>query len=194
MTIVAYPDGNGSYFYVTRGSGTEGDILPYFEPDNIDKGYNSNTKYAIRGEAYMRREYFDKMNEDLIKKGEKPKANPRNAVAGILNPARKDKSPYMHLVTYMCYDVIGMDAPESEKLRYILDKTPFEEAHNITMGETNATPEDIRKEILSWHKQIIKDNDIPIDGMVIKTDQKHSLEKWGIYGNATKLQTRKIHL
>lgn len=194
LTIVAYPDGNGSYFYVTRGSGTEGDILPYFEPDNIDKSYNSNTKYAIRGEAYMRRGYFDKMNEDLIKKGEKPKANPRNAVAGILNPARKDKSPYMHLVTYMCYDVIGMDAPESEKLRYILDKTPFEEALNITMGETNMTPEDIRKEILSWHKQIIKDNDIPIDGMVIKTDQKHSLEKWGIYGNATKLQTRKIHL
>lgn len=179
LTIVAYPDGNGSYFYVTRGSGTEGDILPYFEPDNTDKSYNSNTKYAIRGEAYMRRDAFNKMNEDLIKKGEKPKANPRNAVAGILNPARKDKSPYMHLVTYMCYDVIGMDAPESEKLRYILDKTPFEEALNITMGETNTTPEDIRKEILSWHKQIIKDNDMPIDGMVIKTDQKHSLEKWG---------------
>jgi len=179
LTVVAYPDGNGSYFYVTRGSGTEGDILPYFEPDNTDKSYNSNTKYAIRGEAYMRRDAFNKMNEDLIKKGEKPKANPRNAVSGILNPARKDKSPYMHLVTYMCYDVIGMDAPESEKLRYILDKTPFEEALNITMGETNTTPEDIRKEILSWHKQIIKDNDMPIDGMVIKTNQKHSLEKWG---------------
>lgn len=177
LTVVAYPDGNGSYFYVTRGSGVEGDILPYFEPDNIDKGNNSNTKYAIRGEAYMRRDDFNKMNEDLIKKSEKPKANPRNAVAGILNPARKDKSPYMHLVTYDCYDVIGMDAPESEKLRYIYEETPFVEAHNIVMGET--TPEDIRRKILSWHKQIVEDNDMPIDGMVIKTNQKHSLEKWG---------------
>ena len=177
LTVVAYPDGNGSYFYVTRGSGTEGDILPYFEPDNADKSNNSNTKYAIRGEAYMRRDDFNKMNEDLIKKGEKPKANPRNAVAGILNPARKDKSSYMHLVTYMCYDVIGMDAPESEKLRYIYEETPFVEAHNIVIGK--ATPEDIRRKILSWHKQIVEDNDMPIDGMVIKTNQKHSLEKWG---------------
>lgn len=177
LTVVAYPDGNGSYFYVTRGSGAEGDILPYFEPDNIDKSNNSNTEYAIRGEAYMRRDDFNKMNEDLVKKGEEPKANPRNAVAGILNPARKDKSPYMHLVTYICYDVIGMDAPESEKLRYIYEKTPFVEAHNIVVGE--ATPEDIRKKILSWHKHIVEDNDMSIDGMVIKTDQKHSLKKWG---------------
>ena len=177
LTVVAYPDGNGNYFYVTRGSGTEGDILPYFKPDNISEDNNSNTKYAIRGEAYMRRDDFNKMNEDLIKKGEKPKANPRNAVAGILNPARKDRSPYMRFVTYMCYDVIGMDAPESEKLRYIFEKTPFEEAHNIVVGE--AAPEDIRRKILSWHKHIIEDNDMPIDGMVIKTDQERSLKKWG---------------
>lgn len=195
LTVVAYPDGNGSYFYV-RGSGTEGDILPYFKPNNIAEDNNSNTKYAVLGEVYMSRDAFNKMNEDLIKKGEEPKANPRNAVAGILNPARKDKSPYMHLVTYMCYDVIGMDAPETEKLRYIFEKTPFEEAHNISMdivaGEV--TPKDIRERILKWHKHIIEDKHTPIDGMVIKTDQEHSLERWGIYGNATKLQTRKIHL
>lgn len=56
LTVVAYPDGRGSYFFVTRGSGIEGDILPNFRPMSKitapEAVFNyDNTKYAIRGEA-----------------------------------------------------------------------------------------------------------------------------------------------
>ena len=123
LTVVAYPKEDGSYFFVTRGSGNEGDILKYFNDENLA---GSNTKYAIRGEAFMTQENFEKMNADLIKNGEEPKANPRNAAAGILNPARKEVSPYLNLISYICYDVIGLDVSESEKLNYITANTPFE--------------------------------------------------------------------
>lgn len=180
LTIVAYPDGNGSYFYVTRGSGIEGDILSNFCPMNKfapPKTHYDNTRYAIRGEAFMTRSAFERMNDELVRAGEKPKANPRNAAAGILNPARKDKSPYMAYLSYVCYDVIGMDAPEETKLDYISKHTPFIATPYHTY-KTKDNAEDIRKDILAWHKKMIGEGEIPIDGMVIKTNQEQSLEKW----------------
>lgn len=180
LTIVAYPDGNGSYFYVTRGSGIEGDILSNFCPMNKftpSERHYDNTQYAIRGEAFMTRSAFERMNDELVRAGEKPKANPRNAAAGILNPARKDKSPYMAYLSYVCYDVIGMDAPEETKLDYISKHTPFM-ATPYHAYKTKNNTEDIRKDILAWYKKMIEEGEIPIDGMVIKTNQEHSLEKW----------------
>lgn len=184
LTIVAYPDGNGSYFYVTRGSGIEGDILPSFHPikENGKQGIdwvNDNTEYAIRGEAYMTQDNFEKMNAELISLGEKPKANPRNAVAGILNPARKEESPFMHYVTYTCYDVIGMDAPETKKLEYIRKHTPF--GSTCAYG-INAFFKSLHKNIRNYIKTLYegtKAAGIPIDGMVLKTNQEHSLARWG---------------
>lgn len=175
LTVVAYPDSNGGYFYVTRGSGVEGDILPSFIP-GYDH-YNENKKYAIRGEAYLDEEAFEKMNADLIAKGEKPKSNPRNAAAGILNPARKDMSPYLYLLSFACYDVIGMDAPELEKLKYIHLCTPFEPTISYHVDNMDDN-ESIRKFIKDTY-HALKSKGVPIDGMVIKTNQKHSLEKWG---------------
>lgn len=181
LTVVAYPDNNGHYFFVTRGSGVEGDILSIFRPMNKfapPETHYDNTRYAIRGEAFMTRSAFELMNKKLVSAGKQPKANPRNAAAGILNPARKDKSSYMAYLSYVCYDVIGMDAPEETKLDYISKHTPFM-ATPYHAYKTKDNTEDIRKDILAWHKKMIEEGEIPIDGMVIKTDQEHSLEKWG---------------
>ena len=122
ITVVAYPNPDGTYFFVTRGDGIEGDILPWFIPY---KPAGKNREYAIRGEAFMTQLDFEKMNKELASNGEGPKANARNAVAGILNPARKEKSPYLKYVRYVCYDVIGYDESEVDKLDYILYETPF---------------------------------------------------------------------
>lgn len=183
LTIVGYPDRNGSYFFVTRGSGVEGDILPSFHP--IEKSgepghdwVSDNTEYAIRGEAYMTQDAFEKMNKELVSKGEEPKANPRNAAAGILNPARKSESPYMRYISYTCYDVIGMDAPETTKLEYIRKHTPFEATWASCLHDCNDDYEQARKYIRFMYDWC-KEKGIPIDGMVLKTDQEHSLARWG---------------
>lgn len=175
LTVVAYPKEDGSYFFVTRGSGSEGDILKYFNDENLA---GSNTKYAIRGEAFMTQDNFEKMNADLIKNGEEPKANPRNAAAGILNPARKEVSPYLNLISYICYDVIGLDVSESEKLNYITANTPFEPT-SFYVFNSDDDLDTIVKYISSWKNEIVDNNTYPIDGMVVKSNEDGSLKKFG---------------
>ena len=175
LTVVAYPKEDGSYFFVTRGSGSEGDILKYFNDENLA---GSNTKYAIRGEAFMTQENFEKMNADLIKNGEEPKANPRNAAAGILNPARKEVSPYLNLISYICYDVIGLDVSESEKLNYITANTPFEPTSFYAFNSDDDL-DTIVKYISNRRNEIVENNTYPIDGMVVKSNKDGSLKKFG---------------
>lgn len=179
LTVVAYPDGHGGYFFVTRGSGVEGDILPNFRPMSKitapEAVFNYKYDYAIRGEAFMQRNAFEHMNKMLVSMGRKPKANPRNAAAGILNPTRKTQSPFMESISYVCYDVIGMDAPESEKLKYIRECTPFMATPVYYLPSDFDAAHDYIK---AMHDKIQKDG-IPIDGMVLKTDQEHSNERWG---------------
>lgn len=175
LTVVAYPKEDGSYFFVTRGSGSEGDILKWFKDEKLT---GSNIKYAIRGEAFMTQENFEKMNADLIKNGEEPKANPRNAAAGILNPARKEVSPYLNLISYICYDVIGLDVSESEKLNYITANTPFEPT-SFYVFNSDDDLDTIVKYISNWKNEIVKNNTYPIDGMVVKSNEDGSLKKFG---------------
>ena len=175
LTVVAYPKEDGSYFFVTRGSGSEGDILKWFKNEKLT---GSNTKYAIRGEAFMTQENFEKMNADLIKNGEEPKANPRNAAAGILNPARKEVSPYLNLISYICYDVIGLDVSESEKLNYITTNTPFDPTSFYAFNSDDDL-DTIVKYISNRRNEIVENNTYPIDGMVVKSNEDGSLKKFG---------------
>ena len=175
LTVVAYPKEDGSYFFVTRGSGSEGDILKWFKNEKLT---GSNTKYAIRGEAFMTQENFEKMNADLIKNGEEPKANPRNAAAGILNTARKEVSHYLDLISYICYDVIGLDVSESEKLNYITANTPFETT-SFYVFNSGDDLDTIVKYISNRRNEIVENNTYPIDGMVVKSNEDGSLKKFG---------------
>lgn len=175
LTVVAYPREDGSYFFVTRGSGSEGDILKWFKDEKLT---GANTKYAIRGEAFMTQENFEKMNVDLVKNGEEPKANPRNAAAGILNPARKEVSPYLNLISYICYDVIGLDVSELEKLNYITANTPFESTSFCAFNSDDDL-DTIVKYISSRRNEIVDNNTYPIDGMVVKSNEDGSLKKFG---------------
>ena len=186
ITVVAYPNPDGTYFFITRGSnGIEGDIIHWFVPYTP---MGKNRKYAIRGEAFMTRFDFEKMNEELASNGEEQKANARNAVAGILNPARKEKSPYLKYVRYVCYDVIGYDESEVDKLDYILYETPFTptdyRVYDVSMGL-----DFIREEITSWSNEIKSEGTYPIDGMVMAFNKQDGDK---IFGSTAHHIKRKI--
>ena len=182
ITVVAYPKEDGSYFFVTRGNGQEGDILPWFFYDGLR---GKNTRYAIRGEAYMSQKSLNKMNEKLIENGEEPKANPRNAVAGILNPTRKEKSPFLKYVQFACYDVIGYDASETDKIDFIIRETPFTPTDYTVMG-SNRTFESIQKDIRYWWESLRRENFYPIDGLVIAYNEADGDKKFGSTGHHIK--------
>lgn len=81
---------NGSLVYAaTRGDGVTGEDIT----DNIKtirmvplqlRGNNIPTLIEVRGEVFMTKKGFLKLNETAAKKGEKQFANPRNAAAGSL--------------------------------------------------------------------------------------------------------------
>lgn len=185
ITVVAYPNPDGTYSFVTRGDGIEGDILPWFIPY---KPAGKNREYAIRGEAFMTQLDFEKMNKELASNGEGLKANARNAVAGILNPTRKEKSPYLKYVRYVCYDVIGYDESEVDKLDYILYETPFTptdyRVYDVSMGL-----DFIREEITSWSNEIKNEGTYPIDGMVMAFNKQDGDK---IFGSTAHHIKRKI--
>jgi DNA ligase (NAD+) len=176
LTVVAYPNKDGSCFYVTRGSGTEGDILPNFISEYEIKGVNDSF-YPIRGEVYLSQENFSMINYEREIKGLPLFANPRNAAAGILR--NKERSPYIDSLKYVCYDVLGVDWPEIDKINYIKEHTKFEPVSVYEYDTIENTIEGINY-IYNDYKSLEL---APIDGIVIKTNQKNSLSKYGMTGH-----------
>ena len=162
LTVVAYPK-DGTSMFVTRGNGVEGEILPRFPSEYC--GINRSS-YPIRGEAFLPKNYFERINE-----GRKDKfANERNAASGILR--RLDDNEYINYIKFIAYDVVGLDVSEDKKIKYIHEHTCFNtiEGENV---ESNA-----EDKIESFYKRN-KMKNYPIDGVVIKSNTDCSLEKFG---------------
>lgn len=73
---------------VTRGDGVQGDDVTENVKTirSLSKKLHGNypSSFEIRGEIFMHRKGFDKLNEERLKNGEEPYANPRNVASGSL--------------------------------------------------------------------------------------------------------------
>ncbi|MCX7015396.1 MAG: NAD-dependent DNA ligase LigA [Candidatus Sumerlaeota bacterium] len=84
-----YEDG-ALVYGVTRGDGRRGDdvtaniLRVRGVPRRLKKTPPGGRVLEARGEVYFRHEVFNRLNEERIKTGEEPFANPRNAAAGTL--------------------------------------------------------------------------------------------------------------
>ena len=178
LTVVAYPQRDGSYKFVTRGSGTDGEVLPNFihryEGNMMAKG-----TYAIRGEVVLTKAAFKSIQEDQKARGEEPFKNIRNAAAGILRS--KERSPYIDKLTYICYDVVGWDVSEKEKLAYIIYDTPFT-ATKCSDDYVIDTPDDYIWEQAKKMFELVGEG-LPLDGIVMKTQKAGSLAELGSTGH-----------
>src|ERR1700712_607125 len=74
---------------VTRGDGVQGDDVTtnvktiHSIPKKLDEG-NYPEHFEIRGEVFMHRKAFDRLNNDRIEQGEVAYANPRNFASGTI--------------------------------------------------------------------------------------------------------------
>lgn len=171
LTVVAYPGKNGPRF-VTRGSGIEGEILPNFITEYEKQAISSG--YAIRGEVFIDSHNFALVNEDLVKSGKEPFKNQRNAAAGILR--NKERSKYIDNLSYVLYDLPGIDIAPGEKHDII--SHIFNEK-DVTLFHQFSTPEETAEMLHEVYDSIIRDGQYPIDGLVIKSCQENSLSKFG---------------
>lgn len=112
----------------TRGDGTRGeDITPNVRtikavPLKLSEESRLHTA-EFRGEVFMPREAFDKMNEERIKEGKEPFANPRNAAAGTMRTkdprtvANRPLDIFIYTLSYYVNGIFGKHVEALEEMK-----------------------------------------------------------------------------
>ncbi len=137
-------------------------------------------KVVVRGEVFITKKEFDKINQAQIKKGLTPYANPRNIAAGSIRQLNPKVTASRNLDSYI-YDLITD-----------FGQTTHEEKHRVlqTLGfKTNKNNKYCKnlKEVFQFQKFWQKRRDkLPyeIDGVVVIINQNRIFEKLGVVGKA----------
>ena len=131
----------------------------------------------VRGEVYMPKKVFEKINEERQEKGEELFANPRNAAAGSLRQLDSKVAAKRKLAMF-CYGV-----PKAEELGCL---THEEGLQKITELGFNVNPNrqvcQTIEEVLAYIEKWTKDRfELPyeIDGIVIKVNEFSEQKKLG---------------
>lgn len=175
---------------VTRGDGIVG--------ENITQNLKTvkavplrlfeNVDVEVRGEIYMPKSSFEKLNEESLKNGEKLFANPRNAAAGSLRQldstitAKRDLSMFTYTAIIERSDYIPKTHWDS--LQYI-KKLGFKTNPNIRLVD------DIEGAIAFCEEWKTKrfDLDYATDGVVIKVNRLDFQNEMGFTSRAPKWAT-----
>lgn len=163
----------------TRGDGTTGeDITMNLKTiRSIPLRLKDPVTIEVRGEAFMPKRSFEKLNEAKLEREEEPFANPRNAAAGSLRQLDPKIAAQRNLDVYV-YSLA--DAGEtgieshSEALNY-LEKVGFK-----TNKERKkcSSIEEVIEYVTAWHTKR-PDLSYDIDGIVIKVDETEQQEQLG---------------
>lgn len=163
---------------ITRGNGTIGEDVTenVMQIRNIPLKLKEPVSIEVRGEVYMTRENFDKVNEQRKSEGEIPYANPRNLASGTLRQldANVVKERGLHVLFYYIVgngtptqleDVVMMHRlglPTMDKYRYIVKSDDLQNME-VMINAIKA-----------------KDYGFDIDGAVLKVNDK---KYWEVLGN-----------
>lgn len=166
---------------VTRGDGQVGEDITHNVrtirnlPLVLD-GCEEIDLLEVRGEVLMLKSGFAKLNKDVIARGEKPFANPRNAAAGSLrqlNPAIAAARP-LSFFGYSVNQGLPKHLDTQSKAMAWLDGLGFEIAPIFVA----TTP----KQINDYHAKIIAEREelpFEIDGLVVKVNELSLQAKLG---------------
>ncbi|WOV85937.1 NAD-dependent DNA ligase LigA [Sporosarcina jeotgali] len=164
----------------TRGDGTVGeDITANLKTiRSIPLKLSEAIKIEVRGEAYMPKKSFVRLNEARDEAGDEPFANPRNAAAGSLRQLDPKIAGSRNLAVFL-YGIGGDgeaygQATHSEALDY-LDKLDLVTNHERKRCKSI---EDVIEYVNSWGAKR-SDLDYEIDGIVIKVDSFEDQEQLG---------------
>lgn len=167
---------------ITRGNGTIGEDVTenVMQIRNIPLKLKEPVSIEVRGEVYMTRENFDKVNEQRKSEGEIPYANPRNLASGTLRQldANVVKERGLHVLFYYVVgngtptqleDIFMMHRlglPTMDKYRYIVKSNDLQ-GMEVAINAIKA-----------------KDYGFDIDGAVLKVNDKKYWEALGNRANS----------
>ena len=167
----------------TRGDGLVGeDVTENLKtidaiPLKLEEGSGYPRRLIVRGETFLTKKEFARLNREQEKKGGKPYANPRNVAAGSIRQL-DPKITASRKLDFYAYDVVtpGYKTKSEEYAelnKYGLKTNPYGiVAKNI-------------EEIFEFHKEVLKMRErlaYEIDGIVISVNDNEKYEEAGIIG------------
>ncbi|MDW7691399.1 NAD-dependent DNA ligase LigA [Flammeovirgaceae bacterium SG7u.111] len=176
---------------VTRGDGVQGDdVTPNARTIQtiplVVKGENIPEFFEVRGEVFMTKGAFQKINEGIAEEnkerevaGKKPLkllANPRNAASGTLKMQDSSVVAKRKLACF-CYSLMGDSLPyegHGDALKQ-LEKWGFNVSDSYRRCKTL---DEVKAFIAEWEEKRL-DFPVETDGIVIKVDSFHQQEELG---------------
>lgn len=177
----------------TRGDGTTGEDVTVHAPEinGLPANLKERVSLEIRGECVMTAEQFAEANDRRVASGERPFANPRNAVAGLIR--RKEASPHRSM-TFAAYGVFA-DSEEEDKnhtaVMSWLDGMGVGTAIKMAEAWGAGVASNIESACAAANN-IARERsaiDCGIDGVVIKADNPRNRERAGETGKAPRWAT-----
>ena len=168
----------------TRGDGVVGEDITHNVKmiKNVPLSLPLDIDIEVRGEIYMPKSSFEKLNEERRKNGEKEFANPRNAAAGSVRQLDSSIAKERNLLTFMYH----MPNPGNIKSQY--ESLEYMKSLTFTVNP-NIVKVSTIKEILDYVEYwTIHRNELPyeIDGIVIKVDNFSDQKKLGVTAKVPK--------
>lgn len=172
---------NGSFVRAaTRGDGTTGEDVSLnvrtikdvpmhlSEPALAHMGVDRERTIEVRGEVYMPKGSFVRLNEEADAEGRDPFANPRNAAAGSLRQKDPKVTARRDLATFI-YAIADTDPLHVHSQREFLDwlrSAGFSVNPNVARCATPAEVHEFCAQALEHRGDL----DYDIDGVVVKVD------------------------
>ncbi|WNE41556.1 MAG: DNA ligase [Mycoplasmataceae bacterium] len=156
---------NGNLFQIsTRGDGFLGEDVTFNKEvvSDIPFSLNNFEDCEVRGEIYMRKDEFIKINEEIIAKGLKKLSNARNAAAGTLRTLIPSNDRNLNFFAYRYF------SPEIKNQKDCLEKL---RENNFVIGKYEIFSS--IEEVFTYAQYIEKNREnlnFSIDGIVIKVN------------------------
>ena len=168
----------------TRGDGVVGEDITHNVKmiKNVPLSLPEDRDIEVRGEIYMPKSSFLKLNEERRKNGEKEFANPRNAAAGSVRQLDSSIAKERNLSTFMYH----IPNPGNIKTQY--ESLEYMKSLTFTVNPNIVKVSSI-KEILDYvgYWQVHR-SELPyeIDGIVIKVDNFNDQKRLGVTAKVPK--------
>lgn len=179
----------------TRGDGAVGedvsanvltiaDVPRALKPQGLAHVRNSGLNYAleVRGEVYMPKQSFVRLNEEADAQGTATFANPRNAAAGSLRQKNPEITAHRDLKTFM-YAVAtrdGLDVHTQHEFLDWLASCGFSTNTKFAVCHSAREVHDFCKRALEHRSEL----DYDIDGVVVKVDNMAAQDAMGFTARA----------
>jgi DNA ligase (NAD+) len=153
-----------------------------FDPPPASDDRAAPTRIEVRGEAYMAKSTFERLNEALTTEGGKPFANPRNAAAGSLRQLDPQVTAARGL-SFFAYGVGPVEGDEPGTQHDVLD---WLARLGFPVNEHVRRLEGI-EDVIRYcneredHRDAL---DYEIDGVVVKVDRRDYQDELGAVANA----------